>query len=91
MRSSSAAHAAGVAAVVAAVLQLTSAAAVLAASPSTTAAAAAGDPRSSGQGPGLVGDPLWALAIVVVIGVTALVATLAYVRTTRGREDAPGR
>ena len=91
MRSSSAAHAAGVAAVVAAVLQLTSAAAVLAASPSPTAAAAAGDPRSSGQGPGLVGDPLWALAIVVVIGVTALVATLAYVRTTRGREDAPGR
>ncbi len=91
MRSSSAARATGVAAAVAAVAQLTSAAAVLAASPSPTAAAAAGDPRSSGQGPGLVGDPLWALAIVVVIGVTALVATLAYVRTTRGREDAPGR
>jgi hypothetical protein len=91
MRSSSAARAAGVAFAVAAVVQLTAAAAVLAASPSPTAAAAAGDPRSSGQGPGLVGDPLWALAIVVVIGVTALVATLAYVRTTRGREDAPGR
>ena len=90
MRSSSAARTAG-AAGVAAVVQLASAAAVLAASPSPTAAAAAGDPRSSGQGPGLVGDPLWALAIVVVIGVTALVATLAYVRTTRGREDAPGR
>jgi hypothetical protein len=91
MRSSSAAHAAGVAAAAAVVVQLTSAAATLAASPSPTAAAAAGDPRSSGQGPGLVGDPLWALAIVVVIGVTALVATLAYVRTTRGREDAPRR
>ena len=89
MRSSSAARAAGVA--VTAVVQLTAAAAVLAASPSPTAAAAAGDPRSSGQGPGLVGDPLWALAIVVVIGVTALVATLAYVRTTRGSEDAPVR
>ena len=91
MRSSSAAHAAGVAAAAAVVVQLTSAAATLAASPSPTAAAAAGDPRSSGQGPGLVGDPLWALAIVVVIGVTALLATLAYVRTTHGREDAPGR
>ena len=89
MRSSSAARAAGAAAV-AAVVQLTAAAA-WAASPSPTAAAAAGDPRSSGQGPGLVGDPLWALAIVVVIGVTALLATLAYVRTTHGREDAPGR
>jgi hypothetical protein len=65
--------------------------AVLAASPSPTAAAAAGDPRSSGQGPGLVGDPLWAIAIVAVIGITALVATLAYVRTTRGRDDLAGR
>ena len=91
MRSSSTARVTGVAAAVALVAQLTSAAAVLAASPSPTAAAAAGDPRSSGQGPGLVGDPLWALAIVVVIGVTALVATLAYVRTTRGSEDAQGR
>ena len=92
MRSSSAARAVSVAfAGAAAVMQLTAAAAVLAASPSPTAAAAAGDPRSSGQGPGLVGDPLWALALVVVIGVTALVATLAYVRTTRGREEAPGR
>ena len=91
MRSSSTARVTGVAAAVALVAQLTSAAAVLAASPSPTAAAEAGDPRSSGQGPGLVGDPLWALAIVVVIGVTALVATLAYVRTTRDREDAPGR
>ena len=68
---------------------LVTAAVVVAASPSPAPGGA--DPRSSGQGPGLVGDPLWALAIVVVIGVTALVATLAYVRTTRGSEDAPVR
>ncbi len=37
---------------------------VLAASPSPTAATG-GDPRSSGQGPGLVGDPLLAIGIVV--------------------------
>lgn len=90
MRSSSSVRAAGAGAAVAGILQLTAGAA-LAASPSPTVAAAAGDPRSSGQGPGLVGDPLWAIVIVVVIGVTALLATLAYVRTTRGHEDAPGR
>ena len=90
MRSSSSARLAAVFATVVAITQWTAVAA-LAASPSPTVAAAAGDPRSSGQGPGLVGDPLWAIVIVVVIGVTALLATLAYVRTTRGREDAPGR
>jgi hypothetical protein len=63
---------------------------VLAASPSPTAAAA-GDPRSSGQGPGLVGDPLWAIAIVVAIALLSLAATVVYVRATRGRGDAPGR
>ncbi len=44
-----------------------------------------GDPRSSGQGPGLVGDPLFALLAVVVIGVVSVVATLAYVRLTARR------
>ena len=44
-----------------------------------------GDPRSSGQGPGLVGDPLFAIAAVVVIGVVALVATLGWVRLTADR------
>jgi hypothetical protein len=53
----------------------------LAASPSP-AAGSGGDPRSSGQGPGLVGDPLFALLAVVVIGIAALVLTLAYVRLT---------
>ncbi len=55
----------------------------LAASP--TPPPAAGDPRSSGQGPGLVGDPLFALLAVVAIGVLSVVATLAYVRLTAGR------
>ena len=44
-----------------------------------------GDPRSSGQGPGLVGDPLFAVLAVVVIGIVSLVATLAYVRLTARR------
>ncbi|MGK2852480.1 MAG: hypothetical protein ACSLFN_16430 [Candidatus Limnocylindrales bacterium] len=55
----------------------------LAASPSPSAGG--GDPRSSGQGPGLVGDPLMAIGLVVAIGIVALVATLAYVRITGGR------
>ncbi len=57
--------------------------AVLAASPEPTTAAL-GDPRSSGQGPGLVGDPLAAIVAVVVIAGLALVATLLYVRATGG-------
>jgi hypothetical protein len=56
---------------------------VLAASP-TPGPGDAGDPRSSGQGPGLVGDPLTAILVVVAIGVVALLATLAYVRLTGG-------
>jgi hypothetical protein len=60
------------------------AATVLAVSPSPTAATG-GDPRSSGQGPGLVGDPAFALLAVVAIGVGALVATLVYVRLTAPR------
>jgi hypothetical protein len=46
-----------------------------------------GDPRSSGQGPGLVGDPLFAVLAVVVIGVVSVVATLAYVRLTARRSE----
>lgn len=64
---------------------------VLAAEPTATPGGAAGDPRSSGQGPGLVGNPGWAIAIVVVIGVTTLLVTLAYVRMTRGRESQTDR
>jgi hypothetical protein len=48
-------------------------------------AAQAGDPRSSGQGPGLVGDPLVAIAAVVAIGLAAIILTLAYIRVTDRR------
>jgi hypothetical protein len=44
-----------------------------------------GDPRSSGQGPGLVGDPVTAIALVLLIGVATAVATAVYVRLTGGR------
>jgi hypothetical protein len=55
--------------------------AALAASPEASSAAG-GDPRSSGQGPGLVGDPLLAVGLVLAIGLAAVVATLAYIRWT---------
>ncbi|MBA2700295.1 MAG: hypothetical protein H0U58_01165, partial [Chloroflexi bacterium] len=57
----------------------------LAASPAATAGAAGGDPRSSGQGPGLVGEPLLAIGLVLAIGAGTALATLAYVRLTGGR------
>ena len=59
------------------------AATALAASPSP--AAGGGDPRSPGQGPGLVGDPLFALLAVIAIGIGSVVATLVYVRLTSRR------
>lgn len=62
---------------------------VLAADPSPTPGGEAGDPRSGGQGPGLVGNPGLALAIVAVIGVTTVLVTLAYVRVTAHRSP-PG-
>ena len=62
---------------------LATAAATLAASP--TPDPIVGDPRSSGQGPGLVGDPLFALLAVVAIGVGSVIATLIYVRLTARR------
>lgn len=55
----------------------------LAASPSPSAVV--GDPRSSGQGPGLVGDPLMAIGLVLAIGLVAAFATLVFVRVTGGR------
>ncbi len=57
-----------------------------AASPDPTPEPAAGDPRSSGQGPGLVGDPLFAIGVVALIGVLAVGGTLLYVRATPGGE-----
>jgi len=59
-----------------------SASAVLAASPTP---GPAGDPRSSGQGPGLVGDPGLAIIGVLAIGLGTLVVTLLYIRLTGGR------
>jgi hypothetical protein len=63
---------------------LTSTALALAATP--TPAGEAGDPRSSGQGPGLVGDPLFAVLAVVVIGLTAVLVTTAWIRMTARRD-----
>jgi hypothetical protein len=54
----------------------------LAASPEPSIAAG-GDPRSNGQGPGLVGTPGVAILAVVAIGIGAVVVTTIYVRLTR--------
>jgi hypothetical protein len=43
------------------------------------------DTRSSGEGPGLVGDPGLAIAGVIGIAVVAVLASLAYVRLTANR------
>lgn len=56
----------------------------LAASPTP---GAGGDPRSAGEGPGLVGDPMFAVIAVVVIGLTTLLVTLGYIRLTGGRRS----
>ena len=64
--------------------------------------ATGGDPRSNGQGPGLVGTPGLAIAGVVLIAVIAIAVTTIYVRLTapkdaarppadrRDRRDGPG-
>jgi hypothetical protein len=52
---------------------------------SPTPQPAGGDPRSSGQGPGLVGDPGFALIAVLAIGFGSLLVTLVYVRLTARR------
>jgi hypothetical protein len=56
----------------------------LAASPSPSGTTG-GDPRSSGQGPGLVGDPLLAVVLMLAIGLGAALLTTLYVRLTGGR------
>lgn len=48
-----------------------------------------GDPRSVGEGPGLVGDPLFALVVVVAIGLVAAGLTALYVRATGGPRTPP--
>jgi hypothetical protein len=69
-------------AVGAALVLLAVAVPVLAATPTP---APGGDPRSSGQGPGLVGDPAFAILAVALIAAGAVIATLLYVRLTGGR------
>ncbi|HET7030884.1 MAG TPA: hypothetical protein VFI34_10265 [Candidatus Limnocylindrales bacterium] len=49
-----------------------------------------GDPRSNGQGPGLVGTPGLAILGVLAIGVIAVIATTIYVRITKPPGDRPG-
>ena len=46
-----------------------------------------GDPRSSGEGPGLVGEPFLAIAAVIAIGVLAAVLTFLYVQATKRRQS----
>lgn len=59
---------------------------VAAASPSPPGSIG-GDPRSPGQGPGLVGDPGFAILVVVAIGLAAVALTLLWVKLTGGRRS----
>jgi len=62
---------------------------VLAASPAPSAGAGyGGDTRTSGQGPGLVGSPLYALGGVLVVALVSIGVTLIYVRATATQHDA---
>lgn len=49
-----------------------------------------GDPRSEGEGPGLVGEPLLAIGAVLAIAILAVLATSAWVRLTGGRGGSGG-
>ena len=85
MRSSDAVRASVAAILASVVLQLVVPAVALGASPTPTPGL--GDPRSPGQGPGLVGDPLTAILVVAAIAVVTVGITLAYVRLTARRGD----
>ena len=65
-------------------LSLVVAASALAAEPGATPGSG-GDPRSPGQGPGLVGDPLFAIGMVVLVALVSIGLTLGYVRLTGSR------
>ena len=65
-------------------LSLVAAASALAAEPGATPGTG-GDPRSPGQGPGLVGDPLFAIGVVVLVALVSIGLTLGYVRLTGSR------
>ena len=60
---------------------------VLAASPAPSAGSDyGGDTRTSGQGPGLVGSPLYAIGGVLVVALISIGITLVYVRATNDSE-----
>ncbi|HET9519567.1 MAG TPA: hypothetical protein VFO73_00810, partial [Candidatus Limnocylindrales bacterium] len=62
----------------------------LGASPGTEATpATGGDPRSEGEGPGLVGEPALAILAVVAIAIVAIVLTTAWIRWTAARDREP--
>ncbi len=65
-------------------LSLVAAASTLAAEPGATPGTG-GDPRSPGQGPGLVGDPLFAIGVVVLVALVSIGLTFGYVRLTGSR------
>lgn len=72
--------------VVATTLDLVLPAVLRAASPSP-AAPPGGDPRSSGEGPGFVGDPATAILVVLAIGLGSAVATALYIKLTRRAKE----
>ena len=74
------------AAVLALGLVLTAASIAVAAEPAASPGTG-GDPRSPGQGPGLVGDPLFAIGAVLLVAITSVALTVAYVRMTDARSD----
>ncbi len=74
----------GRAASLALAMLLYGASAVLAVDP-TASPAGGGDVRTNPAAPGLVGDPLFALVGVAVVGLVAVAVTLAAVRLTSRR------
>jgi hypothetical protein len=61
------------------------AAAALAATPEPTLRPGS-DTRTSGGGPGLVGDPLFAVLIVAAVAILSVAGSLAWIRMTGGRQ-----
>jgi hypothetical protein len=58
----------------------------LAASPEPSAGADyGGDTRTTGQGPGLVGSPLYALGGVLAVALISIGITMVYLRATAGQ------
>jgi hypothetical protein len=49
------------------------------------------DTRTSGGGPGLVGEPLLAVLGVLGVGIASVLASLVYIRLTGGRTEGPRR